>query len=90
MKRVHGAGQQGGGGRDDKAAFAGKEMGEDQGPGEEGARFEHFNDHGGDRAHGHQVGNNVAVAGDEGQRLHYGVLGLPFAVWENADEEDGQ
>jgi hypothetical protein len=90
MKRLHGGGQQGGGGRDNEAAFAGEEMGEEQGPGEEGARSKHFDDHGGDRAHGHQVGNNVAAAGEEGQRLQYGVLGLPCAVWENADEEHGQ
>ncbi len=90
MQRVHGAGQQGGGGRDDEAAFTGKEMGEDQGPGEESAGSEHLDDDGGDRAQGHHVGHNMAVAGKEGQRLHYGVRGLPFAVGENADEEYGQ
>lgn len=90
MERLHGAGEQGGGRRDNKAAFAGKEMGEDEGPGEEGARSEHLDDDGGDGAHGHHVGNNMAVAGKEGQSLHYGVRRLPFAVGENAEEECGQ
>ncbi len=87
MQRLHHVGQQASGGRHGEAAFFGEKMSEEKRPGEEGAWFEHLENNARDSGHRGGVGKQVPIRGEEGQRLHDGVLWQPLSGWENAKIE---